>query len=126
MILVPISVGELVDKLTILKIKRLYITDKQKLENVENEYNELIVLFHNLNLIDTDEDFINLLQVNENIWQNEDKIRNKEREKNFDEDFINYARDIYHYNDERAEIKKRINIKNNSFIIEEKSYQDYK
>ena len=85
MIQVPISKGELVDKITILKIKMNNITDKQKLENIEREYNELFVLS---DVTEDNENFIELMKVNEQLWIIEDKIRLKEKKKEFDSEFI--------------------------------------
>jgi len=122
MILVPISIGELVDKITILKIKQMYIQDTDKLQNIEKEYNELKKLFDELNLKE-DEDFFELKTVNEKIWHIEDTLRLKEERNEFDVEFILSARGAYLCNNDRSNIKKKINIKHNSYIIEEKSYK---
>lgn len=126
MILVPISIAELVDKITILKIKMNYASDKVKLQNIQNEYNQLSSLFNEQNLTENDDDFLDLLKINEKIWHTEDAIRQKEKSKEFDDDFIQFARNIYYLNDDRANVKKKINIKHNSYIIEEKLYDEYK
>jgi len=120
--MIPISLGELVDKITILKIKINNITDPQKLENINKEYNELILL---LDLSESDENFIELLNINQKLWEIEDKIRIKEKMKEFDSEFIELARAVYYTNDKRCEIKRKINIEHSSYLVEEKSYQDY-
>lgn len=123
---IEISVGELVDKVTILKIKSERIKDNTKLENVKKE---LIVLTNSLaeTSIKTDSnEFIELKKVNEELWEIEDKIRIKESKKEFDSEFIELARSVYFKNDVRAEIKKKINMLTGSDLVEEKEYVDYK
>lgn len=120
MIHVPISIGELYDKITILEIKKEKIQDENKLFNINIEYNQLQPLIKDI----LDIDYFNKLKnINLNIWIIEDHIRIKEKHKKFDNEFIQFARLIYIYNDERANIKKEINLKFNSSIIEEKSYE---
>jgi len=120
---IEVSIGEVVDKWTILSIKALNITDKDKLANVFKERNYLNTVINPEILHDplTDE----LLRVNKVLWVIEDKIRDLEREQRFNETFIALARDVYRTNDERAHIKKQINIKYGSEFVEEKSYQPY-
>jgi len=121
---IEVSVGEIVDKLSILKIKTNNITDSQKLENVIKEYNYLYeIVFNELKI--SEDDFFNLVLINEKLWDIEDKLRDKEREKSFDDNFIELARSVYFTNDKRAEIKKEINIKYGSLFVEEKSYKQY-
>jgi hypothetical protein len=120
---IEVSVGEVVDKWTILSIKALNITDKDKLVNVFKEKNYLN------NVIDPeilhDPLIDDLLDVNKMLWDVEDRLRNCEREKLFDEHFVQLARSVYKLNDKRAHIKKEINIKYGSDFVEEKSYQPY-
>jgi hypothetical protein len=124
-ILTPISVGELLDKLTILEIKSSRILDKNKLLNINKELNLLNEVCKN-NTIDINDFLIlELKKYNEDLWDIEDKIRDKERSKQFDEEFISLARAVYFTNDKRADIKKQINLKTGSALIEEKSYNSY-
>jgi hypothetical protein len=121
---IEISIGEIVDKLSILQIKKNNIQDVIKLENINKEYEYLNdVVFNELKI--SKEDFFNLVLINENLWEIEDKIRFKERDKEFDTDFIELARSVYFTNDKRAEIKKEINLKYGSLFVEEKSYSKY-
>ena len=121
---IEISIGEIVDKLSILQIKKNNIQDVIKLENINKEYEYLNdVVFNELKI--SKEDFFNLVLINENLWEIEDKIRFKERDKEFDNDFIELARSVYFTNDKRAEIKKEINLKYGSLFVEEKSYSKY-
>jgi hypothetical protein len=121
---IEVSVGEIVDKLTILRIKTLNIKDESKLENVRKEYEYLSdIVFKELK-IDID-DFNELVFINNKLWVIEDDIRDKERAKEFDEDFIFLARQVYRVNDERAKFKKYINEKYGSEFVEEKSYAEY-
>ncbi len=127
-ILVPISPGELLDKITILRIKSARMSDAAKLANVRAELAELektwrVAVGAPANLA---EDERALQAVNERLWVIEDDIRDKERAQAFDARFIELARAVYIENDERAAIKKRINVKLGSRIVEEKSYQSYK
>lgn len=122
----PVSVGELVDKITILRIKRKNIKDESKLQNVEKELKALNSTLTSLKLpTDILPEFQRLENINSELWNVEDKIREKERNKQFDETFIGVARLVYVLNDERASIKKEINLKVGSDLIEEKSYSEY-
>jgi hypothetical protein len=122
---IEVSHGEIVDKLTILQIKKENITDNEKLVNINKEYLYLHeIVFSELN-ISHDEDYLKLLEVNKKLWGIEDKIRDKERDKQFDEEFIELARSVYYTNDVRAKIKKEINLKYGSGFVEEKSYNKY-
>ena len=122
---IEVSIGEIVDKLSILHIKKDNITDEVKLENVNKEYLYLHeIVFSELN-ISYDDDYDRLLQVNKSLWIIEDKLRDKERVNEFDQDFIDLARSVYYTNDQRADIKKEINLKYGSLFVEEKSYKNY-
>ena len=125
---VPISPGELLDKITILRIKSRRMTDPKKLTNVRLELQALEEVWENSSQagIDVQSDVQALLAVNERLWMIEDDIRDKERAQAFDADFIRLARAVYIENDERAAVKRRLNIKLGSDLVEEKSYSDYK
>ena len=119
---VPISLGELIDKITILEIKE-YKLEKNKAKNVINELNQLTIILNNLNFVIEEKLIDNLREVNKKLWEIEDLIRLKEKENNFDDEFIKLARAVYKNNDERSKIKRNINIIYKSDIIEEKSYK---
>ena len=125
---VPISPGELLDKITILRIKAQRMSDPAKLSNVRLELRTLEETWgasaHAKVDIGADIDALSL--VNERLWVIEDDIRDKERAQAFDAEFIRLARAVYIENDERAAIKRRINAKLGSALVEEKSYRDYK
>ena len=122
----PLSIGELVDKITILEIKKRNINDLNKLQNVEFELDTLNNIFNKLNVKNKiSNEFKSLREINKKLWIIEDDIRDEERNSNFGLNFINLARSVYKTNDKRAEIKKIINLKTNSGLIEEKSYQSY-
>lgn len=122
---IEVSIGEIVDKLSILHIKKSNIKDKSKLINIEKEHKYLYdIVFEKLN-IEID-DFNKLVEINTKLWKIEDDIRDKESSKEFDDIFTELARNVYFTNDTRADIKKEINIKYGSIFIEEKSYSDYK
>jgi len=121
----PVSIGELVDKITILRIKSRRIKDKQKLININNELNQLITIFSKLEIPDILFEFVELEDINRELWDIEDDIREKERSKQFDEEFIELARSVYITNDRRSEVKKQINLKVGSDLVEEKSYEQY-
>jgi hypothetical protein len=127
-ILVPISPGELLDKITILRIKSVRMTDEAKLANVRTELAELEKTWRAAvgPTVDVADDERALRAVNERLWVIEDDIRDKERAQAFDAQFIELARSVYIENDERAAIKKRVNVKLGSRIVEEKSYKPYK
>jgi Family of unknown function (DUF6165) len=125
---VPISPGELLDKITILRIKSQRMSDAAKLANVRVELSALEETWSASAYarIDIKADVSALMAVNERLWVIEDDIRDKERAQAFDAEFIRLARAVYFENDERAAIKRRINTTLGSSIIEEKSYRDYK
>jgi hypothetical protein len=124
----PVSYGELIDKMTILQIKLQEIKDEAKLANVRNELELLDATWKNDKASETDIDAETgrLLAVNQRLWKIEDDIRMKERAQAFDQEFIQLARSVYIENDERAAIKREINMKLGSTLVEEKSYQDYR
>jgi hypothetical protein len=121
---IEVSIGEIVDKLSILKIKKNNIKDEIKLININKEYDYLFqIVFDELKIEESD--FYDLVIINERLWDIEDSIRDKERESLFDSEFIELARSVYFTNDKRAEIKKEINLKYGSLFVEEKSYNKY-
>lgn len=120
-IFVPVSLGELIDKVTILEIKCKFMNGKQ-LFNVEKELNNLKTILKKEKISLDDELFVKLGAVNKKLWDIESIIRNKELSEEFDEEFIKLSRFIYKENDIRASLKKEINNKYNSNLIEEKSY----
>ena len=123
---IEVSHGEIVDKLTILQIKKENINDPIKLDNITKEYNYLFSVVENdLGISTSSPEYLELLSVNKDLWVIEDDIRDKERDKEFDDDFIELARAVYYTNDVRAKIKKEINLKYSSGFVEEKSYQPY-
>jgi len=127
-ILVPVSPGELLDKITILRIKAARIADPAKLANVRLELALLEATWRDSGCAahDLSQDERELQQVNEQLWDIEDRIRDKEARQTFDREFIELARAVYVSNDERAALKKRINARLGSRIVEEKSYQQYR
>jgi hypothetical protein len=127
-LLVPISPGELIDKITILEIKSQRMTDAAKLHNVRTELSLLGDTWKAspFSATDISEEWAGLRDVNAKLWDIEDRIRDKERDGRFDPEFIELARAVYFTNDERAAIKKRINTRLGSSLVEEKSYADYK
>ena len=123
---IEVSHGEIVDKLTILQIKKENITDPIKLDNIVKEYDYLLYIVENDLKISTESsEYLELLSINKELWVIEDDIRDKERVKEFDDAFIKLARSVYYTNDVRAKIKKEINLKYSSGFVEEKSYQSY-
>jgi len=126
-ILIPISVGELVDKISILKIKKKKILNKAKQTNIIKELNFLEKIYKSnftknkkIKLYEKE-----LIKINKNLWEIEDQIRNCESKKNFNEIFINLARAVYLNNDKRSIVKKKINLLTKSHIVEEKLYKSY-
>ena len=124
---VSVSVGEAMDKLTILHIKSERIDDAQKLKNIHNEIAALTPAcsLPEFNTPEVQTLVAELKSVNETLWDIEDDIRDKEFQKAFDDEFISLARSVYVTNDKRAELKKQINLTTGSALVEEKSYQDY-
>jgi hypothetical protein len=126
-ILVPLSPGELLDKITILRIKVVRIMDPAKVANVRLELDLLEKTWRDAGCaaFDVARDERALQAVNERLWDVEDLIRDKEAKQTFDREFIDLARAVYVSNDERAAIKKRINLQLGSRLVEEKSYKPY-
>ncbi len=123
---IEVSIGEIVDKYTILTIKSSKIQDPAKLENVKKELTYLIDVLKKEDPLMTDYPLTKaLLEVNKELWKVEDDLRDLERAKNFGKEFVILARNVYKLNDKRADIKKQINMKHGSNFIEEKSYQPY-
>jgi len=118
---IEISIGEIVDKLSILELKKINIQDDKKLINVKKEYEYLFtIVFENLKI--EKKHYDELFLVNKKLWNLEEKIREKDYLKEFDDQFIEYSKSIYQTNDDRFNIKKKINIKYNSELVEEKSH----
>ena len=126
-ILIPISPGELLDKITILQIKSERIEDAAKVANVNTELEMLNRVWQDSVENDATIETLTreLKSINEALWEIEDDIRDEERNKRFGDRFIELARAVYVTNDQRAEAKKKVNLHLNSTIVEEKSYQDY-
>jgi len=127
---IEVSNGEILDKYTILEIKLQEIKDEAKLANVRNEHSSLTPAIESIyNSVANQEDIRvlhnDLLNVNKTLWKIEDQIRDCERDKNFGQDFIELARSVYYTNDDRADVKKKINTLTGSTLVEEKSYQEY-
>lgn len=128
LISVPVSHGELIDKITILEIKAQRMRDPVKLANVQKELHLLNATWHryaNPPRINIEHERAQLRAVNERLWDIEDRIRLKEKAQAFDAEFIELARAVYVRNDERAALKRAINVKLGSALVEEKSYEDY-
>lgn len=126
---VEVSNGELLDKLTILEIKLKNIEDNDKLVNIQNEFDVLNPLAEDIfdnNNSDLQNHYMELADINSQLWKIEDDIRECEKNKNFGEKFVELARAVYITNDKRCEVKKIINIVTGSELIEEKGYQKYK
>ena len=123
-----ISVGEFLDKLTILQIKREKIKDPDKLANINHELDTLVKIWQKAPYVkpDLQDDVSSLHDINRKLWNIEDDIRDKESKKEFDQEFIELARSVYKTNNKRAKIKKQINQKSGSVLVEEKSYKDYR
>jgi hypothetical protein len=121
---IEISNGEIIDKLTIIQIKLERIKDKVKIVNLQKEYNVLFKASSSI-IATSDPLYISLYEVNCELWDIEDRIRDLERNKNFGSDFVSTARAVYIKNDKRSELKREINIRTASGLIEEKSYEKY-
>lgn len=122
---IEVSTGEIVDKFTILTIKQANIKDEAKLKNVVKELDYLSDVLIELKVSTDDPLVVDLLKVNKNLWDVEDRLRDCERAQVFDKRFVQLARSVYMLNDKRAHIKKEINMKHGSDFVEEKSYQPY-
>lgn len=121
---IEVSNGEIIDKLTIIQIKLERIKDKVKIANLQKEYNVLFKASSSI-IATSDPLYMSLYEVNCELWDIEDHIRDLERKKDFGNDFISTARDVYIKNDKRSELKREINIRTASGLIEEKSYEKY-
>ena len=122
----PVSLGELVDKLSILHIKNINIKDNEKLKLIREEFDLLNKTLNNHIKRDDIQKYLDsLIEINSKLWVIEDDIRDCERNKNFDQKFIDLARSVYFTNDQRSEVKLDINKKFGSTIIEVKSYEEY-
>ena len=121
---IEVSNGEIIDKLTILQIKIERIKDEKKLKNLKKEFDELNKTAASI-MKPSNPLYKALYEINCELWDIEDHIRDLERRKDFGEDFIATARSVYFRNDKRAEIKRQINLKTSSGLIEEKSYEKY-
>jgi hypothetical protein len=125
---VEISNGELLDKISILELKLLKIEDKEKLVNVHKEFDTLNPLVQELfekHDGQLQNHYLELAKINGELWDIEDWIRDCEREKRFDKEFVELARSVYITNDKRCEVKKLINLMTSSGLVEEKSYKEY-
>ncbi len=122
---IEISIGELVDKLTILSIKLEKISNEGKLTNIRKEYDILRSSMESAGVTIESNEFKSLLAVNLILWDIEDRIRVKEAQNEFDDEFIQLARSVYIQNDRRYELKRKINLSHDSELIEEKEYADY-
>jgi hypothetical protein len=121
---IEVSNGEIIDKLTIIQIKLERIRDKEKLKNLKKEFDKLSKVTSSI-LSTSDPLYKSLYEVNCELWDIEDHIRDLERKKDFGKDFIETARSVYFKNDRRADLKREINIRTSSGLIEEKSYEKY-
>lgn len=122
---VEVSLGELVDKLSILKIKQIKIQDQEKLKHVSIEEECLKASLEELNLKGIKSYLDELIKINSKLWDIEDQIRECERQKSFEDEFVRLARAVYYTNDQRFDIKNQINQKFGSTIKEVKSYEKY-
>tara|TARA_Y100000996_G_C22518837_1_gene641587 strand:+ start:859 stop:1245 length:387 start_codon:yes stop_codon:yes gene_type:complete len=124
---IPVSLGELLDKISILEIKNRKIPSESKLKNIKKELTGLRNVLEelNINLSETDNLYKDLYKINLTLWEIEDSIRVFEKNEDFGEQFIELARSVYITNDKRFEVKNEINKLFNSEYVEEKSYEDY-
>ena len=124
---IPVSLGELLDKISILEIKSIKISNESKLANIKKELSGLKKVLENLNInfSEIKNLYEELYKINLGLWEIEDSIRILEKNKNFEKDFIDLARSVYITNDKRFQVKNEINILFNSNYVEEKSYEDY-
>lgn len=123
---IEVSIGEIVDKYTILMIKASKIQDPSKLVNINKELTYLIDILKKEDPLMTDYPLTKaLFEINKELWKVEDDLRDLERVKDFGKEFVILARNVYKLNDKRAHIKKEINMKHGSEFVEEKSYQPY-
>ena len=127
MIQVPVSIGELIDKLSILQVKKTKITNQEKLLYINKEF-ELLYNMSSFYLENEEvsKSYHKLVEVNSKIWEIEDELRINENNKTFDSSFIHLARQVYHTNDERFSIKNNVNELTDSEIREQKDYVEYR
>ena len=124
---IPVSLGELLDKISILEIKSIKISNESKLANIKKELSGLKKVLENLNInfSEIKNLYEELYKINLGLWEIEDSIRILEKDKSFEKDFIDLARSVYITNDKRFQVKNEINKLFNSNYVEEKSYEDY-
>ncbi len=122
---IDVSMGELVDKATILHIKSERIKEPEKLKNINKEFGLLRDAMASAGIEQKSQEYQRLYEINNRLWDIEDAIRQKEADKSFDRQFIGIARSVYFNNDKRAEVKREINLKYGSELVEEKSYKSY-
>ena len=123
--LIEVSNGEIIDKLTILTIKLANIQEEQKLGNIRKEFDVMYNAAKEIGIDETNDLYQQMLEINSKLWDIEDKIRDCECRKDFGEEFVKLARSVYITNDERSRIKREINLQTGSSLIEEKSYKGY-
>jgi hypothetical protein len=124
---IKISIGEALDRLSILEIKMIKVKDEVKLSNIQKEHDYLKELIDKELCFERVESYYReLFRINHSLWVIEDELRVLESNQDFGNEFIKLARSVYFTNDERADVKKKINIEENSEFIEEKSYINYK
>ncbi|MFA5326682.1 MAG: DUF6165 family protein [Prolixibacteraceae bacterium] len=121
---IEVSNGEIVDKLTIIEIKLANILDEQKRTNLKTEYDILNMAVESI-ISKEHPLYLELLEINGKLWNIEDRIRELEKSKDFGEEFIQVARSVYFTNDQRSDVKRKINLLTNSSLFEEKSYEEY-
>ncbi len=121
---IEVSNGEIVDKLTIIEIKLEHISDEKKRKNLKTEYEVLNDAVSRI-IAKDHELYKELLQINQQLWDIEDRIRELEKAKDFGSEFVEVARAVYFTNDRRSEVKRKINELTGSTLVEEKSYEDY-
>jgi len=123
---IEVSNGDLVDKVSILRIKLERISSSEKLFNIKKEFDLLYDKMGSIAITEESAEYQRLLEINKRLWDIEDRIRYKESEKKFDDEFIDLARQVYIENDKRSEVKREINIHTGSILIEEKEYVTYR
>ena len=123
--LIEVSNGEIIDKLTILSLKLVHIQEENKLVNIRKEFDILYEAAKNIGIDENNELYQKMLEINGKLWDIEDKIRDCEGRRDFGEEFVELARSVYITNDERSRIKREINLQTGSSLIEEKSYKEY-
>jgi len=122
---IEVSNGDLVDKVSILRIKLKRISSSEKLFNIKKEFDLLYEKMVSIAITEESAEYQRLLEINKRLWDIEDRIRHKESKKIFDDEFIDLARQVYIENDKRSDVKREINIHTGSILIEEKEYVKY-